>query len=267
MEAIGGHGVPGAPESYWLASSPGTGYPPLEGEVETDVVIVGGGFAGIISALFLKEAGFKVAVIEARRILTGVTGNTTAKITSLHRLVYANLVKSLGQEKARQYADANQAAIEKLAALVEARKIPCDFSRLPFYVYAADRKDVPRLEQEVKAAQSVGLEASFVDEVALPFATAGAIRLDNQAQFHPLKFLREIARSLPGEGSHIFENSRVIRMDHGPVCRASTDKGRVKARYAVVATNFPVLDREGFFYARLQPARSYAIAGMTDRAF
>ena len=209
FNTVNKHGLPGKAESFWITSSPGTEFPPYPQNITVDVAIVGGGYVGIASAVLLKEAGFKVAVIEARRIVHGVTGYTTAKVSSLHRLIYKHLVSTFGNEQALQYAEANQKAIDRIEAIINANNISCDFSRLPFYTFAETDEYAQKIEEEVKAAQSLGLPASFVQNVPLPFTVKAAVRFENQAQFHPRKFLLPLALMVPGNGSFLFEQTLI----------------------------------------------------------
>jgi len=257
------HGLPGFPESYWLSSINVPEYPDLKAGPVFDAAIIGGGFAGITTAFFLKQAGMKVAVLESKRILTGVTGNTTAKISSQHRLIYSSLLDRFGLEDSQRYAAANQAAIQKINSLVLERNIDCDFSFQSFYVYALDEGYLKQVEKEVDSAAKSGLPVSFVSKVPLPFDTRGALRLDNQAQFHPVKFLAALASAIPGNGSFIFENTRILDFEHGDVCTLTEEKGKVQARNVVVATNYPIFNKEGLYFARLKPGRAYAIAFKT----
>jgi glycine/D-amino acid oxidase-like deaminating enzyme len=105
--------------SYWIASTPYTSnFPSLKNDISVDVAIVGGGIAGITAAMLLKRAGKTVAVLDAQQIATGVSGHTTAKVTSLHQLIYAELIKEIGERKTQIYADSNQAAVERVAKFV-----------------------------------------------------------------------------------------------------------------------------------------------------
>jgi len=188
---------------------------PLPGNLETDVVVVGGGITGITTAFLLKQAGYAVAVIEAGRICRGVTGHTTAKVTSLHRLIYAELIDRFGSRQAQQYAEANQAAIETVASVVREYDIPCSFERKPAYTYAESEESRNLVAAEADAARSLGLPATFVEEVPLPGRTYGAVVVENQAQFHPLKYLLHLASLIPGDGSQIFEKTRAIEVQDG----------------------------------------------------
>ena len=125
--------LPGRPVSLWLATTPETNFPAMEKEATVDVAVIGGGIAGIATAFLLKQAGVTVAVVEAGRVVESVTGNTTAKITSLHALIYDYLISQFGEDKARRYAEAQQAAIEKIASLVTEHSIDCDFRRADAY--------------------------------------------------------------------------------------------------------------------------------------
>ena len=116
-----------SPNSYWISSTEETFFPRLKEDVAVDVAIIGGGITGISTAFMLKQKGLRVAVIEADQILQGTTGHTTAKITSQHSLIYARLKNSMGEELARQYAQANESAIHYIASTVKEHNIDCDF--------------------------------------------------------------------------------------------------------------------------------------------
>ena len=146
--------LPGMAESYWLATSPETAFPPLGGDGQADVTVIGGGIVGVTTAFLLKRAGLTVILVDAYRIVTGTTGHTTAKVTSLHQLIYADLIDRFGSTKARQYADANQAAIETVASLVREYAIPCNFERKPAYTFAESADDREKVATEADAAKT-----------------------------------------------------------------------------------------------------------------
>ncbi len=250
--------MPAKNESLWVATTPQTHYPPLDKDLTVDVAIIGGGITGITSALLLKEAGLSVAVIEANRIAEGVSGHTTAKITSQHHLIYAYLLKSFGKEQAQIYADANQRALDQMRSWISTRNIDCDLMPAAAYIYAESEKEVDSLRQEVEAAQSLGLPASFTTESELPFPIKGAVRFDNQAQFHPRKYLLALAEQINGDGSYIFEHTRALSIDERERCTVRTEKGAVSARDVIIASHFPITDI-ALFSARLTPKRHYAI--------
>lgn len=251
--------TPGGQHSFWIDTTPDTDYQPLQDNIEVDVVIVGGGITGITTATFLKEAGKTVAILESNKVIKNVTGHTTAKITSLHGLIYHDLSQRFGEENAaRIYANANQAAIERIASLVEQRNISCDFQRTEMYVYTELMDHLDAVEKEVEDAQRIGLPVSLVKETPLPFNIEGAVRLENQAQFHPRKYLLALAEDIPKDGSYIFEQTRALDIIDDDPCVVVTDKGEIKASKVVIATHFPFYDK-GFFYARLYPYYSYAL--------
>ena len=245
--------------SYWIDTTPRTDYPVMEGDVAVDVAILGGGITGLTAAALLKRLGKTVAVVEMGRIVEGVTGNTTAKVTSQHKLIYDSLIKQHGEQKARLYAQVNEAAIDCVASFVEEKGIDCDFRRLPAYVYTESEEMLPQLRTEVEAARRVGLPASFAEEAPLPFPVKGAVRFEDQAQFHVRKYLLALAGEVAGEGSHIFENTRALDVHEGTQCRVQTDRGNVVARDVIVATHIPFLFK-GQFWGKAYPQREYGIA-------
>jgi len=250
--------------SFWIDTTPRTDYPVMPGDVSADVAVLGGGITGLTAAVLLKRLGKRVVLIESRRIAEGVTGHTTAKVTSQHKLIYDTLIAKHGDQKARLYAEANEAAIDRIEAFVNEKSIDCDFRRLPAYVYAESREMVPQLEAEVEAAQKVGLPASFVEEVPLPFPVVGALRFDDQAQFHVRKYLLPLAEEIPGGGSHLFENTRALDVREGLHCRVETNRGIVIAKDVIIATHIPFVFK-GEFWAKSTPRREYGIAARIEQ--
>ncbi|MGF7119594.1 FAD-dependent oxidoreductase [Methanobacterium oryzae] len=253
-------------ESFWIENTEKTNYPVLEEGLSVDVAILGAGIAGITSALFLKEAGLSVALIEAGKVIKDVTANTTAKVTAAHNVIYSNLESHFGKDGSRIYAEANQAAIDKIESLIKERNIDCDFKRLQCYVYSENANDIDKLKKEAKSAADAGLEASYTESSPLPFDIAGAVRYENQAEFHPRKYLLNLIKSIPGEGSYIFENTRAHEVKEGDINEISTDKGPIKAKNVIIATHFPIYDPSHLF-AKMYPSMSYALGLYINEPF
>jgi len=248
-------------QSYWLASASYPDFVPLKEEIKTDVCIVGGGIAGITTAYRLCEAGCPTVLLEAGRIGYGVTGYTTAKITSQHQLIYDKLIKALGQERAQAYADANQNAIDWVEETAGREGIECDFTRLSAYVYAEEDKQLKDLEKELDAYGRLGLSGEITDDTGLPFPVPGALRMDNQAQFHPIKYLYGLAGAARKKGLTIHEGTQVLSLERGDgLWIIHTSTGDMRAKQVVLASHFPFIDRPGLFYLRLHAEKSYAVA-------
>ena len=216
--------LPGTAESYWMDSTPATGYPPLTADLEVDVVVVGGGIAGVCTAWELVRAGRSVAVLEADRIASSVTGYTTAKVSSLHTLIYAKIRESLGADKARLYAQSQQQAVDRVVAVAAELGIDCDLERLPGYTYVESADQVDQVHAEVEAAREAGLAASFVTDTGLPFPIAGAVRAQNQAQ-STAQVPAGLAEGPHARGGRIFERTRAVELDEGEPCRVTTEHG------------------------------------------
>lgn len=238
-----------------------TEYDELEEDIEVDVAVLGGGITGITTAAELKDADKSVAVVERDRIVESVTGHTTAKLTSLHGLIYSHLVDNFDEDQARQYAEANQSAIDYVESTAEEYDIECHFERRPAYTYSQEHRE--RIEDEVDAAKRLDLPASFEESTDLPFETAAAVRFDSQAQFHPRKYLLGLAKTIPDDDSYVFENTTATDVEDGTPCTVSTDGGTITADAVVVATHFPVFDKARY-YERLYPKRSYVLAVRLD---
>lgn len=245
--------------SLWVGTTQDANYPQLSGDVHVDVAVIGAGITGLSVAAQLKRAGAKVAVLEAGHVASGATGYTTAKVTSQHGLLYQDLIDRAGKELAGQYAEANETAISEISRQVKELGIDCDFRHGDAHIYSCDINQLEFIENEVDAARSLGIQASYHTNTELPYPVEGAVRFWNQAMFHPRKFCLGLAASIPGDGSHIFEHTRATDVDCEGECTVSTDTGKIYAGHVVMATQIPFLDRGGYF-ARTSPARSYAIA-------
>jgi glycine/D-amino acid oxidase-like deaminating enzyme/nitrite reductase/ring-hydroxylating ferredoxin subunit len=245
--------------SLWTATAASTSFARLDRNIHTDVLVIGAGITGLLTALLLRRDGFDVTVIDKERVGTGATGHTTAKLSSLHQLVYAELSSRFGHEGARTYAEANEAGLARIAGLVEELSIDCQFRRRPNYTYAASADDRADVQEEAEAARRAGLAASYVDEIPFPVPTQGGATVADQAEFHPLRFLVDIAAALEGEGGRIFEHTLATRLHDGEPCQVETTGGRITAGHVVVATHYPFPDR-ALFFARLHGERSYCIA-------
>ncbi|MEV8565416.1 FAD-dependent oxidoreductase [Streptomyces sp. NPDC051322] len=252
--------LPGHADSFWMKTSDATSYPALDRHVDVDVAVVGGGIAGLSTAWELARTGRSVAVLEADRIAAGVSGYTTAKLSSLHTLVYDRLCRTRGQEAAHLYARSQQGAVERVAEIVAELNIECDLEHLSAFTYAVDPGGTSALQAEAKAAADAGLSAAYVTETDLPFAVSGAVRVDGQAQFHPRKYLLALAEDLRTRGGLVFERTRITGLSEGSPCEVTAESGHsVTARDVVVATQYPVFDR-ALLFARLTPRRELAVA-------
>jgi glycine/D-amino acid oxidase-like deaminating enzyme/nitrite reductase/ring-hydroxylating ferredoxin subunit len=247
----------------WIATSPAPAFPELRGRVEVDVAVVGGGITGLTAALLLTRAGHSVALVEAGRVASGATGYTSAKVSSLHGLTYADLVETHGEDTARSYAEAAQGGLGQVAALVEGDGIEADFERMPAFTYVLDDERITDVEREADAARRLGLPASLTTEAGLPFPVAAAVRFEDQAVFHPRRYCLGLARLLVAEGGRVFERSPATDIAEGNPCTVSTPEGHVLATHVVQATLLPFHDPGGFF-AKTAPSRSYCIAARVE---
>ena len=234
--------------SIWTENAKRPSFELLKQDIKTDVLIIGGGIAGILCAWFLEQAGVEYVLVEQNKICGGVTKDTTAKLTSQHGLIYSKLVREFGVERARLYLQANQAALENYRLLCQ--DIECDFQTQDAYVYSMN--DRRKLEQEMNALQTIGFSAKFAHATTLPFPVEGAVCFEEQAQFHPLKFLYALAKGL-----RIFEQTRVLELKPG---RVVTQQGTIQAEKIIVATHFPFLNKHGSYFLKLYQHRSYVLA-------
>ena len=237
-------------KSVWMDGSSIGKREPLSGDMEVPVVVIGAGLAGILTAYYLKQEGIRAVVLEADRIGSGQTKNTTAKITSQHNLIYSRIIRTFGRRMAEHYARANEAAIGEYERLVREKGIDCDFVRCPACLYSQMETEI--LREEAEAAESLGIRASFETDCELPFPVAGVTKFARQARFHPLKFLAGMADEV-----EVYEQTKALKVAGR---RVETDRGSVMAEHVVFAAHYPFLNVPGYYFARMYQERSYVMA-------
>lgn len=224
----------------------------MESLWETDTVVIGGGMAGILTAYYLQKQGVDVIVLEAKRVGSGQTGRTTAKITSQHGLFYNKLIKKTGRKIAHGYASANEEAIADFEKIISEEGIECNFERLPAILYTTTASGLNKLKKEENAARKLGIQAIYREGIAggeLPFPVKATLTFENQAQFHPLKFLMCLAEKLI-----VYEDTKVLSVNKHMVY---TNKGNIKAENIVFATHYPFINFPGLYFGRQHQERSY----------
>lgn len=234
--------------SIWANETALPAFEPLNGDCSTDVLVIGGGMAGLLCGMMLQRSGVDCIVVEANRICGGVTKDTTAKITAQHSLIYHTIVQDQGWKHAEQYLRANQKALDEFHRLCQ--KIDCAFEQKDSYVYALNSKE--ELQKEQGVLERLGCPVEWRAQIDLPFETAGALCMPRQAQFHPLAFIKGLLPEL-----HIYENTRIQRLEG---CTAVSNQGTIQAKRVVFCTHFPFINRHGSYFMKMYQHRSYVLA-------
>lgn len=234
--------------SLWIDTVEIDSFPMLDHDIDCDVVVVGGGLAGILTAYKAQCAGLKTVLIEKDRIGQGITANTTAVVTLEHEVLYSEFIKKIGREKTKQYLDANQEAIKEYRKL--SRRFSFDYETKDNCVYSTT--DEQAMKSECRVLNELGVDAQFIDKVEIPLAIKGGVRIPDQGQMNPLKLIKELSKLLT-----IYEHTTAIKISQAGVM---TNNGFIKAAKIVIATHFPFIDRHGFFFAKMYQKRSYVMA-------
>ena len=258
--------IPESSKSYWRDYKEIPSYAPLQGNESTEVGVVGGGIVGIISAYLLAKAGKKVTLLDAGKLLDGVTGYTTAKITAQHGLFYFPLIKTVGEESAKLYYEANMAGKNFIEETASELGIDCDLTHQKAFIYAESLMGTKLIEKEAEAYKKLGIDGGLArDEVELPFPVKEAIVMRNQAQFHPVKFLAALVKEIERLGGKIYEQTRAVKVlkKKDPVIQTE-NLSHLSCDKVIVATHYPFNDDDGMYFSRLSINRSYAIAAKVN---
>ncbi|MED4123276.1 FAD-dependent oxidoreductase [Halalkalibacterium halodurans] len=250
---------PNTPEPYWRQSTPLPDFKPLQNDLLVDVVIVGGGITGITTAYLLQKRGKKVVILEADRLFNGTTGHTTAKITAQHGLIYDEFIQHFGEDKAKQYYDAQMEAKTFIKNTVQDLSIDCDFQEHDAYIYTNANRYLAKLEREMRAYEKLQINGSLVDSMPLQVPMKKAIVMKGQAQFHPIAYLMKLVQDFIDRGGLIFEHTVATDVDKGEHRTVLTRDGhKVTCDYVVESSHFPFFDR-GFYFSRMYADRSYVL--------
>jgi glycine/D-amino acid oxidase-like deaminating enzyme/nitrite reductase/ring-hydroxylating ferredoxin subunit len=254
----------------WLDSARLPRFPGLSGNLVVDVVVVGAGLTGITAAYLLKKAGLRVALIERDRCGGVDTVSTTAHLTWVTDLRLHKLVSTFGRDHARATWEAGGAAVDQIAANIEAEGIDCDFKWVPGYLYAAldgHEPDIPSLRQDAELAEALGFPAAYVP--AVPYFGAPGVKFSYQAKFHPLKYLRALVKTIPGAGSHVFEHTEASQFLEKPLT-VQAGPHSIRCRYVILATHTPLIGKSRLisatlFQTKLYLYSSYALSARLPR--
>lgn len=233
-------------------------FPVLEGVEETEIAIVGGGITGLTAAMLLSDAGKKVTLLEAKKIGLGTTGNSTGNLYATVDAHVSSLREKWSSDVMKAVVDSRKAAMDLIESIVERYQIRCDFHRQPFtlFIEKPDKELEAFIEEEFDAMLEAGLHPEMREDAGLPYTTHKALRIENQAQFHPLKYVQQLADSISGQCT-LYENSRVLSIDEENGI-LQTEKGTLKAEHILLATHTPV----GTYMIQtlLAPYREFGIA-------
>lgn len=261
--------LPRFPEPFWRENTNLPSFPKLAEDLHVDVAVIGGGITGLTSAYLLAKEGVKVALIEAGSILNGTTGHTTAKVTAQHGLIYDELISHFGEDKARLYYQANYEAMQFVKNIVKEQQIECDLTEEDAYVYTNSEVEMEKLLKEFKAYEKLGVVGGeYVSEIPIPVEAKAAVVMRNQAQFHPLKFLKHLVEAFTQLGGQIYENTTAVDIEEGSEPVVTTrDNHRIRCQQMIVSTHFPFYDLKGFYFSRMHVERSYVLAVRTEKEF
>ncbi|WP_181304090.1 FAD-dependent oxidoreductase [Rufibacter sp. XAAS-G3-1] len=244
--------------SIWRQDADHTTYPQLQGSLVADAVIIGGGITGITTAHLLASAGKRVVVLEALKVAESTTGYSTGNLYAPVGEYLHQLKAKYDQETVNALTASRRAAINLIESLVQRYSIDCHFKRVPFYFLTEHPAEDSCIKDEFETALAAGLPAHFDTSSPLPYPISSALRLDGQAQFNPMAYVKELAAHTSGPNCLIFENSKVLKVDEGKTHVVHTQHGKVRARQVVHATHTP----KGiwFLHTLLGPYREYALA-------
>ncbi|WP_010530753.1 FAD-dependent oxidoreductase [Lentibacillus jeotgali] len=260
--------IPQFPETFWRDSVSLPDFPKLQESIKTDTAIVGGGITGITAAYLLAKEGVNVTLIDAGDLLNGVTGHTTAKITAQHGIIYDEFIQHFGKEKASLYYQACMKAKEFIENTIQTHHIDCDYSQEDAYIFTNSDEYISTLESEKKAYDQLDIPGELTTDMPVDIPVKSVLKMKDQAQFHPLKYLNVLVDEAVKNGLKIYEHTTAVDIEYNKHPTIITrDEHRINCNYVIQASHYPFYDGQGFYPTRMYPERSYIIAVKTPEKF
>lgn len=249
-------------ESLWILSSKGKSYESLKEDIKTDILIVGGGIVGVTTAYLLSKKGIEITLVDSNKLGYGCSGRNTGKITSQHNIVFSKIEKSHGLDIAKAYYEANERALAFIECLIEKNNIQCDYKRATSYILAQDEPSMKTLKEEEEIYKKLGIDYEYHDYLDLPFSIEGALAFKNQGKFNPKKYIDGMVEILHKKGVRIYENTPIVDLKNGEICRAKTKDGNIiRASKVIISSHTPWYDGMEFYFAKQKAERSYIVCG------
>lgn len=253
-------------KSYWIDTSKNLKeLSSLTQNISADICVIGAGMFGLTTAYYLTKKGFNVVIIDKNNIGEKASGYTTAKITSQHGLIYNYLIESFGIDFAKKYLNANQEAINNIKSIIDTENIDCDFEYQDNFIYTNTSVELPKIEKEVTAVNSLNFNAQFVSNIELPIKNLGAIKFPNQAQFNPRKYMLGLAKCILKNKGKIFINTTAtnVKQDRNSYI-VYANRNKILSKYVILASHYPFINIPGFYFTKMYQDTSYVIGVKTN---
>jgi glycine/D-amino acid oxidase-like deaminating enzyme/nitrite reductase/ring-hydroxylating ferredoxin subunit len=247
--------------SYWNKTAKKARYPRLGKNLETEILIIGGGITGVTCACCLALRGAKPVLIEAGGLCDGTTGNTTGKITAQHDILYGKIADMYGKNFARLYAESQSGALDFVKKQVKQGRIDCQLAENTAYIFASAADEREPVKREYEVAKELGIDAEYIEKADFPPDSFGMLGFRRQAVFHPVRYVEALAGEAVSRGAKIYCGTKAIRVEDGDVKTVYCENELViKTKHLVMATQFPIYDGPNLFFTRLYAKRAYGIA-------
>ena len=253
-------------KSIWLKGIKDKQFPALKNNIETDILIIGGGITGITTAYFLKDSKLNITLVEQNKIATGQSSNTTGKLNYLQGLIYNKIENIYDKETAKKYLESQKDAIEIVKEIIIENNIKCDFESNNSFIFTNKNYNISKIQQTERLLKFCNCKYKITKDIPIKFPCVYALKVDDTAVFHPVKYLLELKRILKENGINIYENTIITELEKKDnYYIAKTNKYEIKAKKVVLACHYPFFLKPYFFPFRTSLKKGYLCASLIDK--
>ena len=232
-------------KSIWDIST-NENFKALDKDINTDILIVGGGITGVSIAYYLKDSHYDITLIEQNKIGQGVTRKTTGKLTYLQSDILTNIVKAHSKYEALKYYQSQKEAINNIISIIKKNNIKCDLQNSPSIIFSRYKKKFNDVKKTLDDL-NIKYQLNYPN-----FKYKNNLYVDDTYVFHPLKYVYSIVDIIKNK-IHIYENTRMINLKKkDDLWHIKTNNNTIKCKYLILCNNYPY-----FLFPYLFPIKTY----------
>ena len=228
-------------KSIWVDNIKDNKLDKLNNNIDCDVLIIGGGMAGLSAAYQLMNSDMNIVLIEKDKCGMGATSKNTGKLTWMQDLIYSRLRNNYNDSVAKLYFDSQVEAIEMVKKIINDNEIKCHFEKTKAYVFSYNGNDYNNFSDEVDFYKKYNIKYKLLDKLPIKYICKYAIETNDSYVFNPYEYLIGLKKILKNK-IKIYEDTRCISVDkdNNDYVVKVIDGYNIRCKYVIVASHYPM---------------------------